>query len=291
MWCSHLAAPHFVEGIMDKVMLCKIIKDGMANQEKLDAIGLTFINGTMFEIKNYQFDQRNGIQEINNFSSSYSEGGERKTFRILPGSEDRLDSIIREFLEIHELKIDSTVIMNMCESGVVKEGKRARLTLLGIQQKNSQEKILKSYFSLRKFDSSRDVIGRQQRYIDLQDVLEKLYIPSSFCYFLERVSEVLESNGYYPSLLGMNQSDTEVEHKVYYELFNPDLFFEHIKEHTEEVLRNISSHLYCTADDFIESNCCCIEAGLFLRGIAASDRTMKHGSVIRLYFAPMNRFM
>ena len=276
---------------MDKAMLCNIIKDGMVNQEKLDTIGITFINGIMLEIKNYQFDKRNGIQEINNFSSSYNEGGERKTFRILPGSEDRLDSIIREFLEIHKLQIDSTILTNMCKTRMVKEGERARLTQLGVQRKNLKERILKSYFSLRRFASTRDIIGKQQKYIDLQDVLEDLYVPSSFCYFLERVSEILEPNGYYPSLLGMNQSDTEVEHKVYYELFNPDLFFEHIKEHTERVLRNICSHFCCTADEFIESNYCCIEAGLFLRGIAVSDKTMKHGSVIRLYFAPMNRFI
>lgn len=281
----------FYGGIMDKTMLCKIIKDGMVNPEKLDTIGITFINGTMLEIKNYQFDKRHGIQELNSFSSSCNESGERKNFRILPGLQSRLESIITEFLKIHKLQIDSTILMNMCRSEVVKEGKRARLTQLGVQQKSTKERILKSYFSLRKFTSARDVVGKRQRYIELKDVLENLYIPSSFCCFLEEISEILERNGYYPSLLGINQSDTEVEYKIYYELFNPDLFFEHIKEHTEGALRNITSHLYYTADEFVESNCYCIEGGLFLRGIAVSDRTIKQGSVIRLYFAPMNRFI
>lgn len=276
---------------MNKSMLCKIIKDGMSDQEKLDTIGITFINGRISEIKNYQFDKRHGIQELDNFSSSHNENGDRKNFRILPGSQNRLESIVTEFLEIHKLQIDPTILINLCKSEAVKEGKRARLTQLGVQRKNSKERILKSYFSLRKFNSTRDIIGKWQGYMDLQDVLGNLCLPSSFCCFLEKVSKILEPDGYYPSLLGMNQSNTEIEYKVYYELFNPDLFFEHIKGHTEEVLRNVSSHLHCVADEFIESNFCCIEAGLFLRGIAVSDKTMKCGSVIRLYFATINRFI
>ena len=106
---------------MNKSMLCKIIKDGMSDQEKLDTIGITFINGRISEIKNYQFDKRHGIQELDNFSSSHNENGDRKNFRILPGSQNRLESIVTEFLEIHKLQIDPTILINQKWSKKEKE--------------------------------------------------------------------------------------------------------------------------------------------------------------------------
>lgn len=266
----------------------------LGNLENIDCIGVTFSDGKDIEAKCYRYDICNIDSEVKNFATAKNDAYLRKYYRLKPSADTNYIDTIKNFIQQNKCTISTNMLISMYNF-LEKEKISLRMTQLGVQNPGTKEEMLKIYFSLRHFETHLDIMGKKQTFHELRDTFEKI---KSVCELTEdflrlqfNISNSLEHIGYYPSLLGINYSLDTSELKIYYELFEPALFFQEIKEHTEDTLEKISKYYKCSSDGLLSANELFYSKNFFLRGIALSNRNINGNTIQRLYYAPMNRFV
>lgn len=275
------------------------ITDELEDYDNIDCVGVVFEAGEVKETKIYHYEKREKKKTtIENYAVVENTTDLRRYYRIIPNDKVDYLSAVNEFINKENLSDDiGRIILKICAiSSKEKNAMRIRLSQVGIQNGCKHEKILKSYFSTRKFVSCSDVRGIKQKFKEIKDIFveikENCLLSDEYYDFLDKNANIFENYGYYASLIGINQKKEELEFKVYFELFSPDNYFERIKEHTTELINYICSKYRIPEDELNKVNVDFIKRGYFLRGFAISNNYGKDDEVLlRLYFAPIQRFL
>lgn len=282
-----------------RINLLDSIIDELKDIENIDCVGVTFEEGVIKESKVYNYQKREKKKSsIEKYAIVENASDSRRYYRIIPNDNIDYLTAINEFLKKEDLSNDiGDVIYKICAiSSKEKNAARIRLSQVGIQNGEFHDKIVKSYFSIRKFTSCSDVKGVKQSFKEIKDIFVELkesgLVSNNFYDFLDKHAMVFEDYGYYASLIGINQRKEKIEFKVYFELFSPDEFFDEIKNHTTLLIDSLCSKYVLPVEEINKVNIAFLEMRYFLRGFAISNNYGKEDKVlIRIYFAPMQRFL
>lgn len=274
--------------------------DNLKENDAVDCIGITFTGDKAEETKIYYYEKKNKKSaDIENFEVANNADNDRKYFRVIQNKDKEYPEIIDKFKRengITDEIIVASALYELCKiASEYGDQTRLRLSLLGIQKFNSGRKVIKSYFSLRKFMSRMDVRGIKQSFKEMQDIFEKIQescmLNSNYNEMLKALSEFLEKQEYYPSMIGLNQEGDKLEFKLYFELFSTNKFWGNIKNHTMRTIKYICDYFDIQEEEYYEVNKIFIENGYFLRGVAISNRCDEKKSIkLRLYYFPTYRF-
>lgn len=277
-----------------KTACMNMIERELENPDNIDHVGVTFTGGIMKEVKCYRFDDFRESSGVHDFATAVNTNSSRKYFRIKPEKGIDYEKIIQRFVTEKNCIVSPYGVKSVCNV-TEKEKLRVRLSLLGIQNLGENEQILKAYFSLRSFQSETDVVGKKQSFYELEDIFQRIEAKCQMKWltsdFMKNISISLQEAGFYPSLLGINQMEEKAEFKLYYELFQPDCYFKDMETYSRDILMQISKRMKCPYEEFFSVNDTFDRNGYFVRGIAFSNLNSESGAVLRLYFAPKNRFV
>lgn len=282
-----------------EIEIFKDTVDDFKANENIDCIGITFIDENVNEFKVYRYEKRKQDNaDITKFVTANSENTDRKYFRIVPRKMLNYLKVAEDFIE--ENKMNGTIKNIMydicCIAYEKKNQTRIRLSQLGIQNLNCGEKIIKSYFSIRRFLSEEDVLGEKQTFSEIEDIFQEIQkickLSTNYVYTTTILSDALERQGYYPSLIGINQKKDKTEFKLYFELFSPDSFFSSIKKHSTMTIDYICDQYNIPKEKYYDVNKKFCENEYFLRGVAISNNYGEdYPIVLRMYYAPTYRFI
>lgn len=278
---------------MNKEILDKLTAE-LEDSAEIDCFGITFVDGELEETKCYRYNVKKEAGQLNDFCIAKDNDNCRKYFRIVPKEGVNYLHILKTFWKENDLnqsmeELEEIVTLlqwkNSCSN--------IRLTQLGIQNKGLDNRIIKSYFSLRKFESQTDIKGEKQDFQDLkgffQEISERTSLSGEYIDVLEIVAKFAKEKFFYPSLMGINQFDDGFEYKVYYELFNYEDFFLNIETSSNEIIHDLCQIIGHDEIDMNYINHYFIENKFFLRGFAISDFKKQH-NIVRLYFTERKRF-
>lgn len=268
----------------------------LKNPENIDCMGVTFVNGKVVEVKCYRYDNKLGDKMIDNFTTAENEDTCRKYYRVRPGVKEDFENILSNIVDVKMVNIPLSNIIKICNiAEKSKNALRIRLTQIGLQNIKAQNEMLKVYYSLRKFMYDTDFKGDKQSLNQMEDILfeirEACDWPDPFFSMTEYLGKMVENLGYYPSMLGVNQSSTETEYKIYFELFTPDIYFENIEKHSLEAISKICEVIDCSVEEFQRTDSIFRAFSFFMRGMAFSNKSVNGNPVIRVYYAPMKKFI
>lgn len=273
--------------------------DNLKENPIVDCVGITFLGDSTEEIKVYYFEKKNKKNiDIENFEVANNEDNNRKYFKVVPNNNKEYPEIIDKFVKENGItdKIEPT-LYELCRlASEYDDQTRFRLSLLGIQNFNSGKRVIKSYFSLRKFMSRIDIKGIKQSFKDMKDIFEGIQnsclLTEDYYEIMKKFSENLEKQGYYPSMVGLNQEKNNLEFKLYFELFSANKFFSNMKKHSMMTIKYICDYFGVQAREYYEVNKIFFEKEYFLRGFAISNRCDERKNIkLRLYYFPIYRFV
>lgn len=282
-----------------ELIVLEHIADKLKDNNDIDCVGVIFIGDICKEVKVYRFEKRSPDgTTIEKYATAKNKNNSRRYFRIIPCETINYSAIINRFATNEHIPDNARDTMfGMCQIASKKKNlTRIRLSQLGVQDSFFEGRIIKSYFSIRKFFSVADVKGEKQRFSEINDIFSEIrkvcLLSDDYYNLVSGFAEKFEQYGYYASLIGLNQKGDKLEFKTYFELFSPDLFFTDIEEHTTKIINCICSKYSISKAEFNEINTFFIKTDYFLRGVAISNNYGDDKLIsIRLYFAPMQRFV
>lgn len=230
---------------------------------------------------------------MNDFCSSINGASYRKYYRVVPRKNIDYTEIIDNFWGENGLSFSKDKIKKIMDISE-KDRLGMRLSQLGVQNKGNEDKILKAYFSLRKFCDENDICGEKQCFEMVNEMIKQIYrlcdCSEKLYNDISNMAKEIECYEYFPSMLGINQFQNDLECKVYFELFTPDKYFPSIDRTSAELLRYICNYRNWSEEVMLNTNKFFLEENYFMRGIAVSNTNYGIENVVRLYFAPKQRF-
>lgn len=257
--------------------------DNIQISDELDCLGVTLIDGVIKELKCYHFPkQKEKYGKCESTNEDIREYAKIKATEI-----SELERSINLIVEKSNLKSEEiSNIISLIQR--YSKNNKILLTHLGVKKNGTKMSEIKMYFTLRLFSSAFDVCGEIQSFNNNYELIEIIYesINKDSADFEEqiRIANICEQFGYFPTLIGVNHKKNKYELKLYFELKAEKYQLSEICRNVIVILEKINKNGLATLIDLVNTYA---EYGFFVRGFTNSII----GNVMRLYFAPIIRFL
>lgn len=145
---------------------------------------------------------------------------------------------------------------------------------------------IKIYYTLRKFNGVNDVLGNV---IGVRENID--FFNNAFAFLgvdelkqtkIMAISEILQKDGYFPTLFGINKNSEISIYKIYYELTDYEKRIHGLKINLKKLFEEMSKYISVCVEKIYEIILYYENINFYLRGIAI-DLTLKE-NFLKLYF-------